>query len=63
MGKVKKNQKKKVMIFTHVVALSFKVSAFVQQSDNLTKRDWGKKKKNKRGDREKGINSYFVLTL
>jgi hypothetical protein len=39
---------KNVMIFTPVVALSFKMSAFVQESDSLTKGDGGKKQ-NKRG--------------
>jgi hypothetical protein len=45
-GKNKKNKKKQktkndVMIFMHVVALSFKMSAFVQQSDGLAKRETG----------------------
>ena len=33
------------MNFTHVVALSFKMSAFVQDSDSLARRDGGKKEK------------------
>ena len=42
-GRLKPN--KNEMIFTHVVAFSFKMSAFVQGSDSPTKRDGGKRRR------------------